>query len=569
MIASGEFDIVIAEDLGRISRRIHAVLVCENAEDTNTRVIAINDHVDTSDDGWRNATTFATFKNEAFCKDTSARICRSLRNRFMQGDVFQFVIYGYVKPHAGANDSEVSKSPEAEAIYDEWFTKLEAGENYRMIADWLNSKSVPPGKHSRSESWSGRMVQRVTFNPILKGERIRNKRVTVRINSTGRSRTRKAPPEHQLSRMVPHLAFIEPERYDRVIRLLTKRNAKFKRSESERNDPRAGIPKRHTRFPGQLCRCGVCGRLFVFGGHGKKDRLMCNGARDHACWNAMTISGPDVAQAIASQVRQYIEGLDGFDAAWAREYENQRETFADQKNGEVETLEKELAAAQKKLANHFDALDKIGASDSIVARIKQLDALVLELHDKIELARKALESRPDLPSLEAIQQASDRVFSTLALDSVEFANAMRNAVSDCFVLPYRLADGGNVQPRLIYRVSLAALLPGAHLDLPVLQFDGVIDLVKRPVGEMILEEVVAMVDRKMKHAEIAEEIGVTKTEVSNAMALHRCMMANGLDDPWVPVVSEDQVRDHFKRVRNPRFQFRPLEGFEATKHPEG
>jgi hypothetical protein len=73
----------------------------------------------------------------------------------------------------------------------------------------------------------------------------------------------------------------------------------------------------------------------------------------------MTISGPDVAQAIASQVRQYIEGLDGFDAAWAREYENQRETFADQKNGEVETLEKELAAAQKKLANHFDALDKM------------------------------------------------------------------------------------------------------------------------------------------------------------------------------------------------------------------
>ena len=227
MIASGEFDIVIAEDLGRISRRIHAVLVCENPEDTNTRVIAINDHVDTSDDGWRNATTFATFKNEAFCKDTSARICRSLRNRFMQGDVFQFVIYGYVKPRAGANDSEVSKSPEAEAIYDEWFTKLEAGENYRMIADWLNSKSVPPGKHSRSESWSGRMVQRVTFNPILKGERIRNKRVTVRINSTGRSWTRKAPPEHQLSRMVPHLAFIEPERYDRVIRLLTKRNAKY------------------------------------------------------------------------------------------------------------------------------------------------------------------------------------------------------------------------------------------------------------------------------------------------------------------------------------------------------
>ena len=44
-VDSGIYDIVIAEDLGRISRRIHAIIFCEDAEDVGTRVIAINDPV--------------------------------------------------------------------------------------------------------------------------------------------------------------------------------------------------------------------------------------------------------------------------------------------------------------------------------------------------------------------------------------------------------------------------------------------------------------------------------------------------------------------------------------------
>ena len=71
----------------------------------------------------------------------------------------------------------------------------------------------------------------------------------------------------------------------------------------------------------------------------------------------------------------------------------------------------------------------------------------------------------------------------------------------------------------------------------------------------------------MKQLEIATELGVTKTEVANAMALHRCMIANGVEDPWIPMTSVDEVRDYFKRVRNSRFDFKPLEGFEITKHP--
>ena len=308
MVESGEYDIVIAEDLGRIVRRMRAYIFCEEAEDAATRVIAINDYVDTKDEGWRQATFFASFKHESFCRETSKRIRRTLRNRFREGGIFQYTIYGYIKPHRGATDDEVTKDSEAEAIYDHWFTLLEDGANYREVADWLNDLGVPTGDYCRTDEWTGAMVKRLTFNPILKGERRRNDRVTVRVNKTGRPKTVPAPETEKLSRIVPHLAFIEPDRYDRVIRMLKQRNAKYKRAESVVNDPRAGIPKRHTRFPGQHLRCGVCGRLFVFGGHGRKERLMCNGAREHKCWNAMTVSGPDVAAAVGARLRELVRG---------------------------------------------------------------------------------------------------------------------------------------------------------------------------------------------------------------------------------------------------------------------
>jgi len=47
-IATRKYDLVLCEDLRRIVRRIYAHLVCEHCEDHDTRLYAINDHVDTA-----------------------------------------------------------------------------------------------------------------------------------------------------------------------------------------------------------------------------------------------------------------------------------------------------------------------------------------------------------------------------------------------------------------------------------------------------------------------------------------------------------------------------------------
>src|SRR5260221_344972 len=41
-VETGQYDLVIIENLARVARRVHAIQFCKHCEDHNTRVIAIN-----------------------------------------------------------------------------------------------------------------------------------------------------------------------------------------------------------------------------------------------------------------------------------------------------------------------------------------------------------------------------------------------------------------------------------------------------------------------------------------------------------------------------------------------
>lgn len=161
-VASGKYDLVVAEDIGRIARRIHAVLLCEEGEDSATRIVAINDHVDTLDESWKNNACLAAMRHETYNTDNSGRIRRSHRNRFSNGMLVTQLLAGYVKPHPGATEAECSKDPAAVPVYDEWFTRLESGQSFAEIALWLNVIGFPTGPAAAKEQWDGTLVGQTT-----------------------------------------------------------------------------------------------------------------------------------------------------------------------------------------------------------------------------------------------------------------------------------------------------------------------------------------------------------------------------------------------------------------------
>lgn len=74
LIETRTLDIVIAEDLGRIMRRARVIDFCELCEDVNTRLIAINDGIDTAETKWRRNALWAAMKHEESNEDTSCRL---------------------------------------------------------------------------------------------------------------------------------------------------------------------------------------------------------------------------------------------------------------------------------------------------------------------------------------------------------------------------------------------------------------------------------------------------------------------------------------------------------------
>jgi hypothetical protein len=211
-------------------------------------------------------------------QDTAKRIRRSLRNRFTQGGVIQFVLFGYVKPPLAKTDTELERDPATAPVYDQIFRMLEEGASFWEVSDWLNGEGIKPGPYARNDRWDGRMLARVVFNPVIKGTRVRNARMSRRVNSTGRRRSVKAPPAERLERHCPHLAFIDP--------------------------------------PGTTGWSPCYASAAAMGGHGLAGHMVCSGARDYRCWSAVSFDGRGAADRLGRLVLAAAEAQPAFEAGF-------------------------------------------------------------------------------------------------------------------------------------------------------------------------------------------------------------------------------------------------------------
>jgi site-specific DNA recombinase len=566
LIQSGTIDVVVVEDLGRICRRIEAFSICELCEDFGVRLIAINDNIDTYTDGWRLNAFFASMRHEMYNADTAKRIRRSLRNRFQSGGVFQCPIFGYLKPEVArtddaVKDEDVRKDPEAEPIYDGVFTKLENGASYAEVADWLNEQGIDPGPSCRSKKWNGPMLGRIVHNPILKGVRVRNDRMAKRVNRTGRRKSIKAPPEERLERECPHLALIDPERYDRVIRMLDERNACYRRKGENGRDTRADVPKKRTIWPGQHLFCGICGRMFVYGGHGKNDHLVCFGAKDYKCWQGITVDGPLASGKMTDAVLEAIKTLPDFDETLVNLVARELETFGSACKQELVLIERELVKIARIIENILSFLRDGHGSEAVAEDLKRQEHRKLQLERQRDAIRTRPKQIPELPPIEEIKSLARESMREQGDRPQEFGRLMRRLIPRIVVHPFRLCDGGHIVLRARFSltlVSFVAQAEGIDAAEDSLTQDLEIDLFDPPQREKYRQVVVEQRAAGRKEREIADELGITQPAVQYAAALQRAMDRLGITDPYLPVNEPPEDYAKLRRHKHRRFNFEPL-----------
>ena len=561
-IEANNYDLALTEDLARISRRIHSQIFCELCEDFETRFIAINDHIDTGTDNWRLNAGFASMRHEMYNSDTSKRIRRSLRNRFENGGVLGVQVFGIIKPLGAKKDSELSKDPEAQPIYDEMFRLLENGASYSEVADWLNDTKVKMPPHARSKKWTCSLVTQLIHNPILKGLRVRNRKISKRVNKTGRHKSVAAPPEELLERDCPHLAFIEPARYDLLIKKLDEKNAKYRRKGTGGIDPRKNVSKKRTIWPGQHIECAVCGRLLVYGAHGQKNSLACSGALKYQCWNGTSINSEKAGNKIITAIEKEISSLKDFDEVLLKEIEKELKNSKSSASQRQRKLQTQQDANTKQMKNIMAAIRETGHSASLIAELKTLEATNTQLAYELSSILTTSTSIPKMPSMEEIKSMVLKNMQSLAKNSQEFGRLLRQLIDRIVVRPFQHCDGGSPVLKAYFELNLASLyphIPGMESLSAALRKTMVVDLFDLPQREAFRIEATNLIASGMNQREAAKVLGITSTAVQRALALDKKMKELGITDPYIQLNEPPPENSKIKRHKHPRYKFNPIE----------
>ncbi len=559
LISSKKYDLVVTEDLSRICRRMDAFQICELCEDHDVRLIAINDNIDTGQD-WKLSSIFAAIRHESANSDGSKRVRRSLRNRFEGGGVLMTQIFCIEKPPGAKTDAELSKIDELIPIVEGIFSRLEDDWSYSEVADWLNEQNVPTGKWCRNDRWDCAMVGRVVRNPILKGVRVRNRKMTRRVNSTGRRKSINAPPEELLERPCPHLAYVTAERYDRLLEKLKRKNAHFAVGKKNKIDPRLGRPKKRTTWPGQHVTCGICGRGYVYGGHGRTKYLMCAGAREYKCWNGVTFEATEAARKLSAAVSAAILEMPAFDERYDTLLREAAEEQGSSRTERLVVIKSAQARCQRELDNILEAIKATRGSAMLYQELKALEDQAAELKAQAEEIQLEPATATQLPSLAELRQLALKSFEALSRESHVFAKVMKKLISTIVVYPYRLIDGGSIVLRAKFGVALTALAPKLRnlpIDLSVFRREVTVNLYEDPQRVTHREEVVKLIGQGIYQRQAGQAVGITQPAVQNALKLHKLMVEANISDPYVAVTAPPDDYQKLRRHKHPRYQFQP------------
>ncbi len=556
-VKTGQFDLVITEDLGRIMRSVEVRTICGICVDFLTRLIAINDNLDTTDPNWPDHALFAGWQHEKHNETLSRRIKERKREKFLAGADLPRFIAGYVIPKNPKTDDDLKKDDDATTFIEGAINRTLIGMPDTIVADWLNEQEFPTGPYCDSDKWNGKSYQRWITNPLLAGLRVKNKRHTVKNYESGHRKSKNAPRELRMERKVPHLAHISMSLHKTLVGYFSKRSAKDGRGRPEGT----GYSRTNAPWPSNHVYCGICGRLYYRGGHGRTEFMMCSGCREYVCWNGITFDGRVMNARISNLVFTEIESLADFDPAMLQLLKEEASNTDNDLNRKKRALESEIKTIRRQAENAEQAILDGYSGRSLIETLQVLeDQLADKVVEHEELEGESQEKSLVLPSAEKIKQLARESFGNLAADDPEMGHLMRLLIPKIVVFPVQLCEGGRVVLRAKFRMFLSDLLPDKRLQASMrqpLERILTVDLFDPPQREKYRKLVIAGRATGMTEKMIAAKYGLTITAVQRASALQRKMNQLGLSDPYLPVTDPSVNNTKLRRQWHKRYDFKP------------
>jgi DNA invertase Pin-like site-specific DNA recombinase len=538
LINTGEWDLVITEELSRIYRNPrYQYCFVQDCVDAHTRIICIADNLDTAEDHWELMLGTAALRHGLVVTDTRRRVRRTASHSFLNGGMVQKYRFGYRKLGvAEANSGEygppglrIAKLPECTPIIRQMRDRVLAGQNYVTIAEWLNELGVPPGPYCKSTLWTYKQVVGFLRDPILHGLRtFGDVRYETILGNGKKRRVKNASPETSFH---PELAHLSVEEHQQLLEYMTQRN----QPRANWQNPRRNVPRSRVIWPAQHARCAVCRELMHrYNG----DNLKCQNAhrrQPEQCWNHVQLDGEVAREKIVDWLfKNYLDPNPNLrqallDAVWE---ELQR---VQQRSGWLgEKLDLQIKELEQQATYLAKAIAMGGEMDVLVTQLAHIQK------ERVKAARKrAAQSETQLSTAAATsrQELNDRLQEqvlALARVSYEFGDLMRQVLPVFWIEPVQALDSGLVRPRgrLVFRPD--ALMDSSQPPDQSAATELVVDLFDPPehikhLGACLREK---RQNPRWGYVRIARSLGIGRMTVKRALAYARLMELAGTEAPY-------------------------------------
>jgi site-specific DNA recombinase len=394
---NGEFDIVLAEALDRISRdQEHVASFFKQMSFAGIRVVTLAE----GEIGELHVGLKGTM-NALFLKDLADKTRRGLRGRIEQGRSGGGLCYGYRITQSADGQRGGREIEEAEAaVVRRIFASFAAGNSPRAIAAELNAEGIrgPGGRPWGDTTIRGHALRGtgILRNELYLGRLVWNRLRYSKHPSTGRRVSRVNPPENWIVRDVPGLRILDDQLWARV----QTRFAGIRNSEPVAKARKTMFWTR--RRPQHLLTgkmvCGVCGGLAASIG---KDYIACSAARRQGtCTNRASVRRSKVETWILDALRHQLMAPD-LVAEFVRSFNEESNRARRDRDSRRAGLNRQL----KESAGRIDALLEAVASGalkgpSVQAKLEALEARQAELAKELAgLKEEPVRLHPNLAAL--------------------------------------------------------------------------------------------------------------------------------------------------------------------------
>jgi DNA invertase Pin-like site-specific DNA recombinase len=366
----GQFNVLVCEDLDRISRKqadLHRIR--DELTFLGISIMTVSDGIVTA-----MSAGLKGLMSEMFLTDLANKTRRGLRARVSAGASGGGKSYGYDTVPGKPGEHTINQREAA--IVLRIFKEYLGGTAPRSIAGRLNADRIagPRGGKWNSSTINGSKSRQngILQNRLYVGEIVWNRQRFIKDPASGKRVSRPNPESEWMRVNAPELTIVPLDLFDAVAA----------RKET-RTFVKTPAPMKPKHLLSGLIKCGCCGASYTVIG---RDRLGCAGFRERKdCTNNRTVERSHIEGRVLKALQERLANADMM-SEYVKAYHEERRAFAAAARADRGGKERRLGELTRGIKRIVDMLVDGTASTALMARLSEMEAEQENIHEELAAA---------------------------------------------------------------------------------------------------------------------------------------------------------------------------------------